>query len=269
MPNMSKRWRVRPGRKIRLADWPTDERGGMEKDGARARIEKVVAQLPEWQYRLYSENRRALLIVLQAMDAGGKDGVIRRVMSVLNPQGCRVTSFKAPTAIEMAHDFLWRIHAAAPARGEIGIFNRSHYEDVLIARVRNLVPPTVWKVRYRQINDFERLLAENGVTILKFFLHISKEEQRERLQARLQDPTKHWKMDPADLDERRHWDDYMAAYEDAIERCGTAYAPWYVIPSDRKWYRDFAVSEIILETLRRMRPRFPPPKPGIARLVVE
>ncbi len=269
MPNVSALWKVRPGRRIKLADWPTEERGGMDKDAARARIEKAVEEISSWQYRLYSENRRALLIVLQAMDAGGKDGVIRRVMSALNPQGCRVTSFKAPSAVELAHDFLWRVHAATPAKGEIGIFNRSHYEDVLIARVRNLAPKAVWKKRYRQINDFERLLSENGVAILKFYLHISKEEQRERLQERLRDPTKHWKADPADLEERRLWDDYRAAYEDAIERCGTPWAPWHIIPADRKWYRDFAVSEIILETLRRMRPQFPPPKADIAKLVVE
>ncbi len=269
MPRVEKMLRVKPGSRVRLAHWDTDAPGGVGKEKARVRTERVVAELPDWQYKLYVENRRALLIVLQAMDAGGKDGVIRRVMASLNPQGCRVTSFKAPSALELSHDFLWRVHAAVPARGEIGIFNRSHYEDVLIGRVKNLVPRRVWSRRYDQINDFERMLVENDVTILKFFLHISKEEQRERLQARLDDPTKHWKVDAADVEERKLWDEYRRAYEVALERCSTPWAPWYVVPADRKWFRDFAVSEIILEKLREMNPRFPPAKEDLRRIVIE
>ena len=266
--NLAKALRVKPGQRVRLDRWETDAPDGITKERARARTERVVAALPDWQYKLYIENRRALLIVLQAMDAGGKDGVIRRVMAALNPQGCRVTSFKAPSPLELSHDYLWRVHAAVPARGEIGIFNRSHYEDVLIVRVKNLVPQRVWSRRYDQINDFERMLTENDVTILKFFLHISKEEQRERLQARLDDPAKHWKADAADAEERKLWDEYQRAYEAALERCSTPWAPWHVVPADRKWYRDYAVSEIILEKLREMNPQFPPPKEHLRRIVI-
>jgi PPK2 family polyphosphate:nucleotide phosphotransferase len=206
---------------------------------------------------MYAEDRRALLVVLQAMDAGGKDGTIRHVTAGLNPQGCRVTSFKAPSAEELDHDYLWRIHHAVPARGEFGIFNRSHYEDVLVVRVHGLVPKSVWSARYQQINAFEKLLAANDVVIVKFFLHISKEEQIERLRARLEDPTKLWKFNEQDIAERRRWDDYMAAYEDALERCSMPAAPWYIVPANKKWFRDYVVSQILLDTLSRLKMQFP------------
>lgn len=262
--------RVRPGAAARIANRdPADTLGIDEKKTGRALAEQEVARLPVLQHRLYAEGRQALLIVLQAMDAGGKDGTIRRVMSVMNPQGCRVVSFKAPNPVELSHDFLWRIHRVVPAAGEVGIFNRSQYEDVLVVRVRGLVPKAAWSKRYRQINDFERLLSENGVRILKFFLHISKEEQKKRLQARLDNPEKHWKVDPADARERRHWKAYHDAYEDALTRCSTRWAPWHVIPSDRKWFRDLAVSTILRRTLEEMDPRFPEPAHDLSKIRID
>jgi len=200
------------------------------------------------------------LLILQGMETSGKDGTISHVMSRVNPQGCRVTSFKQPTPIELSHDFLWRVHQAVPARGEIGIFNRSHYEEVLVVRVHGLVPKEVWSRRYDQINDFERILVDSGVTVLKFFLHISKKEQLERLQARLDDPTKLWKFNPGDLQERKLWKDYMAAYEDALSRCSTKDSPWFIIPANKKWVRNLAVSQILLETFERLNPQFPRPR---------
>jgi PPK2 family polyphosphate:nucleotide phosphotransferase len=266
--NFTKHLAVKPGKKFKLADWDAGDTLGFDKEHAQAVLQKNVRRLFDWQARLYAENRRALLIVLQGMDAAGKDGTIAHVMGGLNPQGCRVTSFKAPTAEELAHDFLWRVHKAVPARGEIGIFNRSHYEDVLIARVRRLAPENVWARRYRQINEFEALLTASGVTILKFFLHISKDEQRERLQARLSDPAKNWKFNPGDLEERKLWKHYQRAYEDALRRCSTKTAPWFVIPANKKWFRNLAVSEIIIETLARMNPRFPKPLANLSKIVV-
>jgi PPK2 family polyphosphate:nucleotide phosphotransferase len=194
------------------------------------------------------------------MDAGGKDGTIRHVLGPLNPQGVRVTSFKAPNEVELAHDFLWRIHHNVPRAGDIGVFNRSHYEDVLIVRVHDLVPQSVWSKRYRQINDFERLLVESGVTVLKFFLHISKDEQLERFRARLREPHKRWKFNPADSEERKHWDAYQAAYEEVIRRCSTRHAPWHIIPADRKWFRNLAVSQILLDAMEKMKLQVPKPK---------
>jgi PPK2 family polyphosphate:nucleotide phosphotransferase len=200
------------------------------------------------------------------MDAAGKDGTIRHVMSGVNPEGCMVTSFKEPTKIELDHDFLWRVHAAVPGIGTIGIFNRSHYEDVLIARVHKLVPKSVWHARYDQINDFEALLEASGVRILKFFLHMSSEEQEERFRKRLEDPNRNWKASPADFRERKYWDDYQTAYEEAIARCSKAHAPWYVIPSDHKWLRNFAVSTVIIETLSALKMRYPHKLPDDASL---
>jgi len=267
--NFTQKFQLPPGHRPRLhSRWADDTPGGFDKTQAEAQLARNLERLADLQYRLYAEGRRALLVVFQAMDTAGKDGVIRRVMSGLNPQSCRVTAFKAPTAVELAHDFLWRIHAAVPARGEIGIFNRSHYEDVLIARVRQLVPRSVWSKRYEQINHFERLLADNDVVIRKFFLHISKEEQRQRLQARLTDPKKNWKFDPDDLRDREQWDDYMKAYEDALSRCNTPWAPWFVIPSNHKWYRNLTVSSILVETLEALNPQFPKPPPGLSKLRV-
>jgi PPK2 family polyphosphate:nucleotide phosphotransferase len=248
---------------------PDSTPGAKDKTAAQAEVERNRERLFDLQYRLYAENRRALLVVLQAMDTAGKDGLIRHVVAGLNPQGCRVTAFKAPSAEELDHDYLWRIWKEVPAKGDIGIFNRSHYEDVLVVRVRNLVPRAVWRRRYAQINDFEEHLTANGVAVVKFFLHISPEEQLERLKARLADPKKHWKFSPADVEERKRWSDYMRAYEDALERCSTGRAPWYVIPANRKWYRDLAVSHILIETLEEMNPRTPKPAfdPASIRLV--
>jgi PPK2 family polyphosphate:nucleotide phosphotransferase len=204
-----------------------------------------------------------VLIVFEAMDAGGKDGAIEHVFSGLNPQGCTVTGFKVPTPLELSHDYLWRVHARVPPKGMIGIFNRSHYESVLVERVKGLVPKDVWSRRFDHINAFEKLLTDEGVTILKFFLHISKEEQKERMQARLDDPIKRWKFNPKDLDERKLWDDYMAAYEEALNRCSTPYAPWFVVPADRKWFRNWAVSDTLVRALEKLDMKFPPGGRGV------
>ena len=256
--------KVTPGRMVRLKDIdPDDTDGHSSKKAARKKLAGVIARLAELQNILYAEGKHALLIVLQAMDAGGKDGTIRNVLSGVNPQGVRVTSFKKPTEEELAHDFLWRVHRVVPRGGMIGVFNRSHYEDVLIARVKNLVPETVWRARYEHINAFEKLLADNGVTILKFYLHISKAEQKERLQARLDRPHKRWKFNPADLAERARWDDYMAAFEEALNRCSTDYAPWYIVPANKKWYRNLVVAETIVETLAQLNLQYPAPAAGL------
>jgi PPK2 family polyphosphate:nucleotide phosphotransferase len=231
------------------------------------KMDKLRTRLDELQNALYAESKRSLLVVLQARDAGGKDGTIRRVFSSVNPQGCSVTAFKAPSDLELAHDFLWRVHTAVPARGMIGIFNRSHYEDVLVVRVHKLVPRKVWKARYDQINDFERILTENGVTILKFFLHISQEEQRVRLRDRLTDSTKNWKFQPADLDERELWDEYTRAYVDALRKCSTKYAPWFLVPADRKHARDYLVLEKIVSTLEEMDLIYPKADPKALELL--
>jgi PPK2 family polyphosphate:nucleotide phosphotransferase len=215
------------------------------------------------QERLYAERKRGLLIVLQAVDAGGKDGAIRHVMKGINPQGCRITSFKVPTPEELAHDFLWRVHQHVPARGFIGVFNRSHYEDVLVTRVHELIADSEVQNRFEEINDFERMLVGNGTTILKFYLAISKDEQRRRLQARLDDPRKHWKFSPSDLAERRFWDRYLKAYAEAISATSTKHAPWFVIPANHEWYRNYLVAKIIVATLKKMDPQYPPPPEGI------
>lgn len=251
---------VEPGQAVMLADWdPTDKLGFKKDSEYEEALAKDVARLDDLQYLMYAERQHALLIVLQGMDGSGKDGTIRHVMSGFNPQGCRVTPFKVPTAEEAGHDFLWRVHRAVPLKGDIAIFNRSHYEDVLVARVRALVPKEVWTRRYEQINQFESLLHENGVTIVKFFLHLSKDEQKERLKERLDDPTKQWKVDLSDFDNRKYWDEYMAAYEDALARCSTDAGPWYIIPADRKWARNLAVSQILVETLEALKMKLPKP----------
>jgi PPK2 family polyphosphate:nucleotide phosphotransferase len=251
---------VKPGTEVRLSHYdPADTLGHADDEAARAKLAKTLARLDDLQYLLYAENKRALLIVLQGMDAGGKDGTIRHVMSGVNPQGCRVTSFKQPSSEELAHDFLWRIHRAVPPRGMFGIFNRSQYEDVLVVRVHNLVQKKIWKARYEEINRFEKMLSQNGVTVLKFFLHISKKEQRKRFDERVANPAKNWKLSTADFAERKYWDDYVAAYEDALTRCSTEHAPWFVIPSNHKWFRNTAVSRIIVETLESFDMKFPKP----------
>lgn len=251
---------VQPDKKLDLTKHDPDGRSQFDgsKDDAQPELEKLNTRLTELQELLYAEGKHRLLIVLQAMDTGGKDGTIRRVFSGVNPQGVRVASFKAPTPQELAHDYLWRIHKHVPGNGEIVIFNRSHYEDVLIVRVHNLVPPEDWAKRYQHINDFERLLADTGTTILKFFLHIDLDEQKERLQSRLDNPEKHWKFNIGDLAERKRWPEYMQAYQDALQKTSTGYAPWYVIPANRKWYRDLVISRIIVETLEGLNMQYPP-----------
>jgi PPK2 family polyphosphate:nucleotide phosphotransferase len=260
---------VAPGGKVDLARLDASETHGHDKDGADEVLAEDLARLESLQERLWASSARAVLIVLQGIDTAGKGGTIRHVMSSFNPQGCRVVGFKVPTPEELSHDYLWRVHQEVPGRGTIAIFDRSHYEDVLVVRVHELVPAEVWRGRYAEINDFERLLAGSGTTIMKFFLHISKEEQRERLQARLADPEKRWKFRRGDLDERARWDDYQAAYEDALSRCSTAEAPWYVIPSDRKWFRNLAVASIVADTLDGLDLHYPAPAEDLTGLVVE
>ncbi len=256
--------RVTPGESVRLRQYDPAETFDISKHKGENELEGHVEQLAELHDLLYAENKRALLIVLQGMDAAGKDGTIRHVMSGVNPQGCTVTSFKEPSTKELEHDFLWRIHAAVPEKGSIGIFNRSHYEDVLVVRVHRIVAKEVWKSRYEQINAFERILVENDVCILKFFLHISREEQEKRFQQRLEDPQKNWKISPADFREREYWDEYQKAYEDAITKCSTKGAPWYIIPSDHKWFRNYCVSQIILSTLQSFHMQYPKANPDVA-----
>lgn len=254
-------YRVEPGTHIRLRDIDPSETGQYsgkhQVDGA---LSAQHDRIETFQERLYAENRRSLLIIFQATDTGGKDGVIRHVFQGVNPQGCQVWSFKQPSSDELEHDFLWRYHARTPGRGMIGIFNRSQYEDVLIVRVHNLVPENVWRPRYATINDFERMLTLNGTVILKFYLHISRDEQKRRLQARLDAPDKRWKFNIGDLEERTLWNDYQAAFEDAINACSTEYAPWYVIPANKKWYRDLVVAHVIADTLEALNPQFPAEK---------
>lgn len=259
---------VKPGATFDLAAVDTRENGGFDKDWAEEQLRKERERISDLQERLYAERRRSLLIVLQAIDTGGKDGTVRAVLKGVNPQGCSVASFKVPSADEMAHDFLWRYHRRTPGKGMIGVFNRSHYEDVLVVRVKGLVTEEVWRSRYGIINDFERLLTESGTTILKFFLHISKDEQKERLEARIADPSKHWKFDPADLVERKSWDFYQEAFADALGRCSTPYAPWLVVPADRKWFRNYVVAKTVADTLEAMNPRFPEGAKDIADLKV-
>ena len=253
----SKKLMVKPGKKLRLADHDPDDSHGFTKELADRQLIKHRAKLDQLQELLYAGKQHSLLIVLQAMDAGGKDGTIRHVMAGVNPQSCDVASFKAPTALELGHDFLWRVHKVVPIKGSIGIFNRSHYEDVLIARVHKLVPKSVWSKRYDQINDFERMLAENGVKILKFFLHISEDEQKKRFEERLADRNKRWKISPADFEERKLWDQYMVAYEAALSQCSFDWAPWYVIPANKKWFRNCAISQIIVEALESLDMEYP------------
>ncbi|MBC7871562.1 MAG: polyphosphate kinase 2 family protein, partial [Chitinophagaceae bacterium] len=241
-----------PKGEVKLSDYEPDYHSDDDKESAADKLVKLQEKMEVLQERLYAEGKQSLLIVLQAMDAAGKDGTIEKVFDGVNPQGVRVTSFKAPTPEDLAHDFLWRIHQHTPPKGYIGIFNRSHYEDVLVVRVNNLAPEKVWKKRYEHINDFEQVLAENGTRILKFFLHISKAEQKERLQARLDDPEKRWKFSMGDLPVREQWDDYMKAYETLLTKCNTSYAPWHIVPANKKWYRNLIVTETIVKTLEDM-----------------
>jgi PPK2 family polyphosphate:nucleotide phosphotransferase len=269
MRHLSKELLIRPGSRVKLADLDPAGTHGVGKTAAGRQLQKNLDRLSVLQYLLFAESRRSLLVVLQGIDAGGKDGTIRHVMSGLNPQGVRVTSFKVPEGAEKRHDYLWRVHQAIPEFGQLGIFNRSHYEDVLVVRVHSLVPKSVWSKRYQQINDFEQTLTENGVRIVKFLLYIDKAEQARRFRERLEDKTKNWKFSSADLKEREYWDQYMEAYEDMLHKCSTASAPWYVIPANRKWFRNLAVSQILLEELEAMKLRYPKPSADLSSIRFE
>lgn len=259
-----------PGKRIRLADLdPADTSGIADRQQAKRETDAHIQAIDRLAYRMYGEDRRALLLVLQGMDCSGKDGTIRKVMSGINPQCCEVTSFRTPTAEELEHDFLWRIHRMIPRAGNIGIFNRSHYEDVIVVRVEKLFPKSVWKSRFEIINGFEKLLTEGYVTVVKVFLHISKDEQRKRLQERLDDPTMRWKFRLGDLDVRKKWDQYQAAYDDALTKCNTEQAPWHIVPAEHKWYRNLIVSRILHKTLKDMDPQFPPADKALDGIIVE
>jgi len=256
------KYRVRPGRAVDLGRVDPASTTGATKAVAARDVAAMTKQLAALHDRLFAQGTQSLLVVLQALDAGGKDGTIRHLLTGLNPQGVKITGFKTPTPNEQAHDFLWRVHAAAPAAGEIGVFNRSHYEDVVAARVRGTMPRAtgaLWSARYEHIRHFEALLRNGGTTVVKFFLHISRDEQRRRFEARLHDPTKQWKFRPADLDDRAKWDEYQRVYGEAIGKTATKDGPWYVVPADHKWYRNRIVSEVLVATLEAMDPQFPEP----------
>jgi PPK2 family polyphosphate:nucleotide phosphotransferase len=260
---------VKPGQRIRVERIDPSDTHGYDKATALPETERHLATMADLQDRFWAESKRSILVVLQGIDAAGKDGTINKVMEAFNPQGCVVSSFKVPTPEELGHDFLWRIHKRTPGRGEIGIFNRSHYEDVLVVRVHDIVPKSVWSKRYEQINIFEKTLADAGTTIVKFFLSIDRDEQRARFQARYDDPTRRWKFSLGDLAERKLWDDYQVAFDDAISKTSTPWAPWYVIPANKKWFRNLAVSSVLAETMTRMKPRYPDPADLPPDLVVE
>lgn len=264
------KFRVPPEMQVSLDDHDPDSKAGFAggKDEANRALQALNEKLSALQKRLWSESRQKLLLVLQATDTGGKDGTIRNVFTGVNPQGIKVHPFGKPTEEELAHDYLWRIHHHTPANGRITVFNRSHYEDVLVVRVRNLVPPERWEKRYRHINEFERMLTDEGTRIVKVYLNISREEQKERLEARLDDPDKNWKFNKADLDDRALWDDFRAAYEAMLSRTSTEHSPWYVVPANRKWYRNLVVSQILIDTLDEMDPRYPDPEEDLDGVVV-
>jgi PPK2 family polyphosphate:nucleotide phosphotransferase len=263
-------YRVKPGKKIDLSEWSTDDTGEFKtKSDAKPHIEKNLEKLIRLQDLLYGSGKYALLVVLQALDAGGKDGAISHVFSGVNPQGCNVTSFKVPSHLELAHDYLWRYHMACPTRGMIGIFNRSHYESVLVERVHNIVPREIWRHRFGQLNDFERMLHAERTIVLKFFLHISKAEQKRRLEARLQDKSKNWKLSPADLKEREYWGPYTKAMQDVLQHCSTEEAPWYVVPADHKWFRNWMLSDTIVRTLEKLKMKYPPAPKGLENIKIK
>lgn len=255
---LRKALRAEPGKKFHLDDRDAGADHGWDKDAAKGETKQQLLRMADLQDRLWAEARHPVLIVLQGIDAAGKDGTIRKVMTAFNPQGCSVASFKVPTVEEAAHDFLWRVHKHTPGTGEIAIFNRSHYEQVLVVRVHDLEPREQWSRHYEQIRNFEQLLTETGTTIIKFFLHIDRDEQRERFQQRYDDPTRRWKFSMGDLEERKRWDDYMAAYDQALSETSTDSAPWYAIPANHKWFRNLAVSSIVAETLDDLKPAYPP-----------
>jgi PPK2 family polyphosphate:nucleotide phosphotransferase len=260
------RYRIKPGVKVKLKDFDPNDKGDWQgrKEEGKAEVLKLNQELSDLQELLYAGQKHRLLVVIQAMDTGGKDGTIRAVFEGVNPQGVRVANFKTPTTTELAHDYLWRVHAQTPVKGELVVFNRSHYEDVLVVRVHDLVPPAVWKKRYRQINEFERLLTEEGTTILKFYLNIDQDEQKDRLIERIEDPKKQWKFNPGDLEERKLWGQYMDAFEEMLEKTSTSQAPWYIIPANANWYRNLAVASILVKTLKGFKMKYPRPVEDIA-----
>ncbi len=260
---------VAPGSKVDLATFDPAETFGREKDAAEADLAKVLARLTDLQARLWAEAKHAVLVVVQGIDAAGKDGTIRVIAGAFNPQGTPVSSFKVPSPLELAHDYLWRVHQRVPGKGEIGIFNRSHYEEVLIVRVHGLVPEERWRRRYGHIRDFEKMLTDEGVTIVKLFLAIDREEQRQRFQDRVDDPAKRWKFNFGDLEERKRWDDYQAAFAEMLEETSTRYAPWYLVPANRNWLRNLAVGEILADTLDDLAPAYPPAAEGVEGTVVQ
>ncbi len=257
--DIPERLRVAPGARLKLRDEAASRTFGFDREKSELATAENLLRLSELQYKMFADGRHALLVVLQAIDGGGKDSTIRRVFAAFNPQGCTVAAFKVPSPEELRHDFLWRIHKHVPPRGEVAVFNRSHYEDVLVVRVEHLVPEPVWSARYEQINDFEQLLAASGTRVVKLFLQISRDEQKLRFEERIAERAKQWKFDPADLEKRARWDDYRMAFEAALSRCSTEKAPWYVIPADRKWFRDFAVSQILRQELEQLPLRWPVP----------
>lgn len=264
------KYKITDGKNFRLKDFDPNDTGDFkDREAAEAATLKDLKRLRELQEKFYVDRRFSLLFVLQAMDTGGKDGTIDHVFSGVNPTGCHVTGFKRPNEEELSHDFLWRVHSAAPAKGMIGIFNRSHYEDVLVVRVHDYVPKKEWEKRYEQINAFEKLLADNGTIIIKFFLNIDKNEQKKRLQDRLDDKEKLWKFEPGDLKEREYWNDYQEAYQDAIAKCSTPYAPWYVVPANKKWYRNYVVAHALVKALENIDYKLPKPNFVPSAMVVK
>jgi PPK2 family polyphosphate:nucleotide phosphotransferase len=265
-----KRYRVQPGSSVNLKKWDPADKSAFKGNKAHgeAKVAQLTARLEPLQEMLHAEHKHKVLIVLQGMDTAGKDGVIRKVFEGIDPQGVQVANFKLPTPVELDHDYLWRAHQRVPANGEITIFNRSYYEDVLAVRVHDLVPPKVWQRRYAQINAFESMLVEEGLTVLKFFLHIDRVEQKKRLQARLDEPHKRWKFNEGDLKERDLWADYTKAYEAMLSKTSTADAPWYIVPANSKWYRDFVIATVLVETLRGLKMRYPAPAAGLADVVI-
>jgi PPK2 family polyphosphate:nucleotide phosphotransferase len=267
----TERHRVKADTKVDLSQWNPDDTSAFKGDKQQAEkaIQDLSARLESLQEILYAEHKHRVLIVLQAMDTGGKDGTIRHVFEGVNPQGVKVAGFGVPTPQELAHDYLWRIHQCTPGKGEIMIFNRSHYEDVLVVRVHNLVPPEVWKRRYAQINEFEHMLSEEGTTILKFYLHISQEEQKKRLQERLDTPEKQWKFKLSDVKERQFWSEYMKAYQEALSRTSTEWAPWYIVPANHKWYRNLVIGQVLVKTLEGLKMSYPQPEDDLTKVVIE
>ncbi len=267
----AKHYQVKPSTPVKLQEIDTRAKDGFDgsKKAGKALLPKLTRRLADLQEILYAQGKHRVLVVLQATDTGGKDGTISHVFRQVNPQGVKVTSFKAPSTEELAHDFLWRIHPHVPGNGEIVVFNRSHYEDVLIVRVHGLVPESVWKARYEHINAFEKMLVDEGTTIVKIFLHISKEEQKERLQARLDDSSKHWKFNAEDLAERERWDEYQMAIEEMLQRTSTSFAPWHVVPADRKWYRNLVITQTLIETLEGLKLAYPEPTQSLEGIVIE